>query len=129
VLSANAVRVRLRSAALSVDVTQRVITTLDDTADLLSVPVAVVDVLESATAEALRNSIIHAGDDADRTVTLRIAAEGIRVTVLDDGCGFDPASVSPHRLGLAVSILARVRSLPGGAADAGTRVEIRWETP
>ncbi|MCF3940206.1 ATP-binding protein [Gordonia tangerina] len=135
VLSANAVRARLRAAALSVDVTQHVITTLDDTADLLSAPVAVVDVLESAIAEALRNSIIHAGDDADRTVTLHIAADGIRATVIDDGCGFDLAGVSPHRLGLAVSILARVRSLPGGsaevvsAADAGTRVEIRWETP
>ncbi|GAB90067.1 sensor histidine kinase [Gordonia rhizosphera] len=134
-LSADAVRTRLRAAVLAVDVSQQVVTTIDDDAASLRVPVDVVDVLESATGEALRNSIIHAGDDADRAVALHIAAEGIGVTVVDDGCGFDAASIPPHRLGLAVSILARVRSLPGGTADvvsgpgAGTRVDLWWENP
>ncbi|MED5803069.1 hypothetical protein VX037_18760 [Gordonia sp. Z-3] len=50
-------------------------------------------------------------------MALHIAAEGIAVTVVDDSCGFDPASIPPHRLGQAVSILARVRSLPSGGAE------------
>ncbi|MXP20169.1 ATP-binding protein [Gordonia sp. HNM0687] len=134
-LSAGAIRTRLRSAILAVDVSQKVNTRIDDDADSLRAPVDVVDVLESATAEALRNSIIHAGDDADRAVALHIAADAISITVVDDGCGFDPTGIPPHRLGLAVSILARVRSLPGGSAevesapDAGTRVDLRWENP
>ncbi|MEE4025365.1 ATP-binding protein [Gordonia sp. PKS22-38] len=132
-LAAGAIRTRLRAAVLAVDVSQQINTRIDDDADSLRAPVDVVDVLESAAAEALRNSIIHAGDDADRAVALHITADAIGVTVVDDGVGFDPTGIPPHRLGLAVSILARVRSLPGGSAevvsapDAGTRVDLRWE--
>ena len=84
-----------------------------------------------ASAEALRNSVQHAGDAA-RAVHARVSGEGVEVTVLDDGRGFDPAGVGAARLGVAVSILDRMRSVPGGRADivsrpgVGTRVALGW---
>ncbi len=58
-LSAEAVRTRLRAAVLAVDVSQQGRhPTIDDGAASLRVPVDVVDVLESAAGEVLRNSII-----------------------------------------------------------------------
>jgi signal transduction histidine kinase len=53
--------------------------------------------------------------------------------VADDGRGFDPAKVPAHRLGLAVSIVERVRRLPGGDVEvrsrpgAGTRIHLSWQ--
>jgi len=87
--------------------------------------------LVEATAEALRNSVAHAGPAA-RAVHARVAPGEVEVTVLDDGVGFDPLDVRPERLGLRVSILDRLRSLPGGSAQivarpgVGTRVTAGW---
>lgn len=87
-------------------------------------------ILEAA-AEALRNSIQHAGP-ASRAVHARIDDDEIEVTVLDDGHGFDPAKVPPGRLGVAVSILDRMQAVPGGwgavvsERGEGTRVSIGW---
>jgi hypothetical protein len=84
-----------------------------------------------ATAEALRNSVAHAGT-ATRAVHARATPFGLEVTVLDDGSGFDPDAVRPERLGVRVSILDRMRSLPGGHAHivsrpgVGTRIVISW---
>lgn len=89
------------------------------------------DAVLEATAEALRNSVQHAGRAA-RAVHARVDAEGLTVTVLDDGIGFDPETVRPGRLGIAVSVLGRMRAVPGGKATivsrpgVGTRVDIRW---
>jgi signal transduction histidine kinase len=85
-----------------------------------------------ATAEALRNSIQHAGA-ASRAVHARVSEDESEVTVLDDGRGFDPADVRPGRLGVAVSILDRMHAVPGGWAavvserGVGTRVSIGWK--
>ncbi|WP_309710857.1 ATP-binding protein [Pseudolysinimonas sp.] len=87
-------------------------------------------VLEAA-AEALRNSIQHAGP-ASRAVHARVTEDEIEVTVLDDGRGFDPADVRPGRLGVAVSILDRMHAVPGGwgvvvsKRGEGTRVSLGW---
>jgi two-component sensor histidine kinase len=87
-----------------------------------------------ATAEALRNSVTHAGP-ATRAVHVRVARSRLDVTVLDDGEGFDPDQVRPERLGLRVSILDRMRALDGGEAQVvsrvgvGTRVLISWVAP
>jgi signal transduction histidine kinase len=87
-------------------------------------------ILEAA-AEALRNSIQHAGP-ASRAVHAQVTDELVEVTVLDDGRGFDPADVRPGRLGVAVSIRDRMHAVPGGWAAVvsrrgeGTRVAIGW---
>ena len=84
-----------------------------------------------ATAEAVRNSIQHAGT-ASRAVHARVSDDAVEVTVLDDGVGFDLDSRRPGRLGIGVSILERMRTVPGGAAavvsrpGVGTRVSISW---
>lgn len=86
-----------------------------------------------ATAEALRNSVQHAGP-ASRAVHARVTDGECEVTVLDDGRGFDPEDVRPGRLGVAVSILERMRTVPGGWAsvvskrDVGTRVSLGWRS-
>lgn len=86
--------------------------------------------MAAALSEALRNSRLHAGSSARRNVTVVLSADSVRVDVTDDGAGFDPAAVAPHRLGIAVSIIGRMRSLSGGSAtvqsspDGGTRVRL-----
>lgn len=89
-----------------------------------------VEAITSALEEALRNSLLHAGD-ANRTVHVRVASDGVHVDVLDDGFGFEPSAVPSTRLGIAQSILGRMRALDGGDADIvsepgiGTRVVMR----
>jgi len=98
----------------------------------LRVPAEVAHAVQEATAEALRNSVRHAGPAA-RAVHARLAPAGLEVTVIDDGRGFDPREVGPARLGVAVSIVDRMRALPGGRATVvsrpgvGTRVAIAWQ--
>lgn len=86
-----------------------------------TLPMEAVRALSASAAEALRNSVRHAGDRAEREVHVRVDAESVRIDVRDDGCGFDPASVAPHRLGLAVSIGGRMRQLPGGSAEVTSK--------
>lgn len=101
------------------------------TNSLESIPADVAAATLEATAEALRNSVQHAGP-ASRAVHVRIASDDLEVTVLDDGVGFDPAEIGVARLGVAVSILDRMRALPGGRAavvsspGVGTRVALGW---
>ncbi|WP_305780708.1 sensor histidine kinase [Nocardia nova] len=96
-------------------------------------PAEPIQILGAAVAEAVRNSVIHAGAHAARTVSLGFADGRIEVTAADDGRGFDPAKVPAHRLGLAVSIVERVRRLPGGDVEvrsrpgAGTRIHLSWQ--
>ena len=96
------------------------------------VPPATAEALLSATLQALTNSVRHAGTSADRAATATpLDGGGIRITVSDDGVGFDPGQVSPERLGVRVSILERVR-LAGGSASIrsapgrGTAVDLQW---
>ncbi|WP_245937713.1 sensor histidine kinase [Williamsia limnetica] len=87
----------------------------------------------SALSEALRNSRLHAGSDAWRKVTVDLSDALLRVDVTDNGAGFDPRTVAPHRLGIAVSIVGRMGSLTGGFASvhsgpgSGTRVHLEWQ--
>ncbi|WP_043654278.1 sensor histidine kinase [Nocardia thailandica] len=98
----------------------------------LAVPTETVHVLGAALAEAVRNSVRHAGADARRAVTVTIGAGGIRVVLRDDGAGFDPARVPADRMGVAVSIRGRMSRLAGGAAfvesspGQGTTVTLVW---
>ncbi|GEE00721.1 hypothetical protein nbrc107696_11670 [Gordonia spumicola] len=88
--------------------------------------------LGAALSEALRNSVRHAGATAVRRVDVATSPGRISVRASDDGVGFDPSAVAPHRLGVAVSIRGRMASLPGGTSDVssspggGTVVSLGW---
>ncbi|WP_369799330.1 ATP-binding protein [Micromonospora sp. M42] len=67
------------------------------------------------------------------TASLRLAREGgaVVVEVVDDGPGFDPATVPAHRYGLRESIHGRMttvggRALVTSAPGAGTRIRLEW---
>lgn len=97
------------------------------------VPVGVAEALYSATVQAMVNSAQHAGGVLVRR-SLRVEATddgGTRIVVSDDGIGFDPAEISPERLGLEVSIRERVALAGGEAAidsepGRGTTVRLTW---
>ncbi len=122
----------LRTAVADADDTLEVTVHTRDGARDVSFPSDPVRVLGAAVTEAIRNSVLHAGIDAMRRVDLTVEPFGIEIVVTDDGIGFDPAAVAPHRLGLSVSIVGRLRRLAGGTVDVrsrpghGTTVRMSW---
>jgi signal transduction histidine kinase len=98
------------------------------------IPANVVEALTEATSEAVRNSILHGGDDPaiSRVVRLAITDGGVRSTIQDSGRGFNVRGVHDRRLGIRVSIFERMRLLEGGSADVesrpgrGTTVSLAW---
>jgi len=105
----------------------------------LDLPPEAARALIDAAAEALRNSLAHAaGPDQEgriaRTAILRSDADGITITVSDDGRGFDPEHTGTIRHGVSGSIIARMRDAQGQARidsspGAGTTVTLSWSTP
>ncbi|MFD1720121.1 sensor histidine kinase [Amnibacterium endophyticum] len=102
--------------------------------DTAAIPAEVAEALVGATGEALRNAVRHAGADASIAVRVEATAEGVAVTVLDNGVGFEPRATPLGRLGIASSIERRmsaaggeavVRSMPG----RGTAVRLLWTRP
>ncbi len=115
------------------------------------VPEAVARAVVEATAEVVRNSVRHASRDGHpATVEVRIGARGaadgemteprpsvgdvLTVDICDDGEGFDPLDVPPERLGLAVSVVGRMRQAGGAAVvnaapGQGVRVALSWPEP
>ena len=94
--------------------------------------------LIDAAAEALRNSLAHAaGPDrgpVTRMAMLRSDADGVTITVSDDGRGFDPEHTGTIRHGVSGSIIARMRDAGGEARidsspGAGTTVTLSWSAP
>lgn len=108
----------------------------DPKASTLTTPMPVAAALSSAVAEALRNSVRHAGwpdgRPVQRSARAVVSSGGIDVDIVDDGRGFTPRRVGFDRLGVRVSILHRVNSLPGCRAEIdsapgrGTTVRLRW---
>ena len=101
----------------------------------LNLPQETAQALVDAAAEVLRNSLTHAaGPDrgpVTRTAALRSAADGITITVSDDGRGFDPERAPISRHGVSGSIIARMRDAQGQARidsspGAGTTVTLSW---
>ncbi|MGD9607475.1 MAG: ATP-binding protein [Leucobacter sp.] len=97
---------------------------------LVEVPVAAQPILLGAVRQALRNSVLHAGPRAMRRVAVEHGPTRLRITVIDDGVGFDPAQVPGRRLGLRTSAGA-VRSAGGevvvrSEVGGGTRVSVDW---
>ena len=84
------------------------------------------DTLVHIGREAVTNALKHAGPDADVEVVFEHGEEW-RLTVRDNGCGFDPDS-TPRGFGLE-SMGARARALGGSlrlisAAGEGSAVEV-----
>ena len=101
----------------------------------LNLPQEVARALVDAAAEALRNSLTHAaGPDRGpimRTASLRSDADGVTITVSDDGRGFDPEHATISRYGISGSIIARMHDVAGEARidsspGAGTTVTLSW---
>ncbi|MDZ5445724.1 ATP-binding protein [Micromonospora sp. 4G57] len=95
-----------------------------------AVPAEVAEALAESAAAALSNVARHA---PGATVTLCLArdADAVVVEVADDGPGFDPATVPPHRYGVRESIRGRMTTVGGraevvSAPGAGTRIRLEW---
>jgi len=99
-----------------------------------ALPAAVCTALAQAAREALANVLSHAGTGEawlDVVVTGPASPGGLRVTVRDDGAGFDPDQVDPSRLGLRRSIIERIADCGGqalvrSAPGQGTVVSLSW---
>jgi signal transduction histidine kinase len=98
------------------------------------VPPPVAAAVVPAVREALMNVAAHAGT-ATAWVEVTLAAPGepagLRVTVRDNGIGFDPARADPARLGLRRSIIERITDCGGTASvrsapGEGTEVTLCW---
>jgi hypothetical protein len=95
-------------------------------------PPAVVRALAGAMAEALENVARHAGVGCARVdVQQGAGLGGLEVVVADDGAGFRPDRIGPHRFGLALSVHDRMASAGGcatveSAPGRGTVVRLRW---
>jgi signal transduction histidine kinase len=88
--------------------------------------------VEDAVSEAVMNVGKHAGVRAAVVFAQRRDDGSTFVSVRDDGCGFDPASVDPSRHGLRRSILARIESVGGGVqvvSRVGGGTEVRLWVP
>lgn len=98
----------------------------------VELPTRAADALIGALVQALDNSIKHAGPFASCTAQAVPSGDGgVRITVQDDGRGFDPSSVAAARLGVRVSIIERVRAVGGtaeirSAPGCGTTVVLEW---
>ncbi len=86
---------QLRTATVDIDPNASFVVTGTETAETLRIPVSIVRSMSGALSEALRNSHLHAGPRATRTVTAALQADSIAITIADDGVGFDHASIPP----------------------------------
>ncbi|MFD8984596.1 sensor histidine kinase [Streptomyces sp. NPDC059564] len=99
---------------------------------LPAVPREVADALGAAVAEALNNVRGHAGTGEAFLTAAGSGDEGLAVTVVDRGAGFDPAGAGRSAgTGLRRSVHARMAGIGGraevdSAPGEGTRVELRW---
>jgi signal transduction histidine kinase len=70
--------------------------------------------LSGAVSQCLSNVIHHAGILSVDVVVLG-TGDGVTVTVIDGGVGFDPDAVESNRLGIRVSVRARIEAVGGFA--------------
>lgn len=100
----------------------------------VALPAGVARVLLQATREAALNAEKHSGA-AQIQVLLSAETRGrramVRVSVADDGKGFDPEKVPAERLGLRVALQGRMETIGGRAEivsrpNRGTSVRLNW---
>ncbi|MGW2057906.1 sensor histidine kinase [Streptomyces sp. NPDC001840] len=97
-----------------------------------AIPKEIADALVAAAREALTNVVKHAGG-ARAVVRAELTGDAVRVSVLDNGKGFDPAEL-PRGLGLTGSVRDRIGAVGGRTVvdsepGAGTYVEMRVPLP
>jgi signal transduction histidine kinase len=101
-------------------------------ATAVMLPGKAADELVAAVQAALGNVRRHAGEGARVWILLEDEGDGVRVTVRDDGAGFDPGRLaeaeSAGRLGVAQSMRGRITDLGGtttihSTPGQGTEVE------
>ncbi|WP_345383321.1 sensor histidine kinase [Pseudonocardia yuanmonensis] len=117
------------------DVVRRVVGAARIPADLeadgdLWLPAEAAGALGGALAEGLENVARHAGTGRAQVAAV-VDAGRAKVTVRDDGCGFDPERVPAGRFGLALSVTermagARGRAVVTSAPGKGTEVRLEW---
>ncbi|MEV7550509.1 ATP-binding protein [Amycolatopsis sp. NPDC089917] len=91
------------------------------------IPASAALALVRAVREALTNVDRHSGVGEARL----IVKDGVRVTVRDEGRGFDPASTPAQRRGVRGSLVERMAAAGGraevtSAPGAGTTVDLVW---
>ncbi len=94
------------------------------------VPPGIADAFAGAVAEALENVVRYAGTQR-AAVLLREQRDVVRVTVADQGRGFEPALVSGLGFGLREDLAGRMTAAGGSSAvrsrpGAGTEVHLEW---
>jgi len=101
---------------------------------LVSMPIdsETASALTQATIQAVHNSVVHAGDKANRELSLKSNNSGLKIVIKDDGVGFRVAQVNRGRLGIKTSIIAAMESVAGSAhvvssPGQGTTVILEWE--
>lgn len=105
-------------------------------ATAVPLPARVAEEVSLAVRAALENVRRHAGAQARSWILIEDEADAVSVTVRDDGPGFAPERLADAarlgRLGVAQSILGRLRDL-GGEADVrawpGEGTEVRLRVP
>lgn len=100
------------------------------------IPADVADGLSEALAEAVSNSLTHAGIPGGRPVLRRARATmsptSVDIVMTDDGRGFSLRQVRLDRFGVRVGILQRVNAIHGCTATVtssrrdGTSVTLSW---
>lgn len=100
----------------------------------ISIPVdsETASALTEATIQAVHNSVVHAGNKATRELSLKSTNAGVKIVVKDNGVGFRVAQVNRGRLGIRLSIIARLEAVSGSAhvvssPGQGTTVILEWD--
>lgn len=123
---------RLRSATVE---QSPVVTFAVDGSRTQQVPADVASAFVEAAGEAVRNSLAYASTDEHPvpvTVLLSLDEGSVVASIADEGTGFNPRAVPPHRLGIRVSIEGRMATVPGCFATVesrprhGTLVTLGW---
>ena len=101
--------------------------TVEGPDDPLPLPAGAAEHCYRVALEALHNTVKHAAA-SHATVTIVAADGSVRVSVADDGAGFDPALARPGHLGLR-TMAERARAAGGDlevvtAPGAGTRIQL-----
>lgn len=84
-----------------------------------------------AARQAIGNALTHAQGRGLHIIAEGRADDGVTVTVIDSGPGFDLDAIGEDRLGIRASIIARMAAVAGGATidsgPTGTQVVLEWE--
>ena len=125
---AEAVRAQLMSVSPDISVT------LDTSEEggPVRLPGEVANTFLLAATEVANNAKRHAGAAAEKKCHIRVASGEVSIDFRDDGTGFDPEGIDPHRAGIRLSVKGRMEALRGGDAlvnskpGKGTQVILKW---